>query len=249
MKLSDDIIFTLDHSYPEIATILPIVNAMSRNGYSVKANFRHSHDDNQYYFRLNLYSKGSFHPLVAFRFFLEKDFDPSTDVYASFCDANFDEFSLYFSTNKDCNELKLAVFEKNTLPVDVIPVPGHQNFQAKELATYLVCFREPSLCFELFSPILNKIINSDGGIVTAQLNTSKNNKRPSLRLYFDDYGSNSFSKAPIRISGNLSEKIPFDSQMLPNITFYSQQNYPIKLEIETFGGNSGPLLRFRVFAK
>lgn len=249
MKLSDDIIFTLDHSYPEIATILPIVNAMSRNGYSVKANFRHSHDDNQYYFRLNIYSKGLLYPLVALRFFLEKDFDPSTDVYATFCDANFDEYSLYFSTNEECTELKVSVFEKNTLPVDVIPVPGYYKFQTKELATYLVCFKDASVCFDLFSPILNKIINSDGGIVTAQLNTSKNNKRPSLRLYFDDYGNNSFSKAPIRISGNLSDRIPFDSNILSNLTLYSQQNYPIKLEIETFGGNSGPLLRFRVFAK
>lgn len=248
MKLSD-ITFYLDHSYPELETLLPIVNAMTRNGYTVKANFRLSHYDKQYYFRLNLYQKGLLYPLVALRFFLKKDFDPNDDVYADFCDANFDKFSLYFSTNKGfCTELKVSVYEQDTLPVDVILTPGYNKFQTSEIVTYLVCFEDSSLCFDLFSPILNKIINSDGGIITSQLKAHGNNKRANLRLYFD-YEDNSFAKSPIRISGILSDRIPFDPGFLSNITLYSQQNYPIKLEIETFGGNSGPLLRFRVFEK
>ncbi len=248
MKLSDDIIFTLDHSYPELVTILPIVNAMSRNGYTVKANFRHSHHDRQYYFRLNLYAKGSFYPLIAFRLFLEKEFDPNDDIYANFCDANFDDFSLFFSTTKDCTKLKVSIYEKNTLPIDIIYTPGYKPFSSKEIVTYLICFEDPSLGFELFAPILNQILNSDGGLVTMQLKPYGNGKRANIRLYFD-YKSNTFSKSPIRISGNLSEKVPFDSKILSNITLYSQQNYPVKLDIETFSGNNGPLIRFTVFEK
>lgn len=244
MKLSS-VTFKLANPYPELVNILPIINYMSQCGFKVKPNFRFSHQDERYYFRLNVYPKGTSNPLMALRLFLDNSFNPDDDIYSTFCDANYDDFSLLFATDKTGDEITVSVYEFGTTPYVYLTEVEDVSFEKKNKKFYAVCYKDLPLEILSLIPILNKILNSNG-LLTTRILASDNNQQANLRLYFDKK-ENPFSKAPIRLSGTLSRDFPFSQDFLVNISLYSSQNYPIKLDI--ISEKVGNLIRFTVFEK
>ena len=243
MKLSE-VTFKLENNFPELVDILPIINAMTQKGYRAKPNFRFSHQDKLYYFRLNVYPKGSPYPLVALRLYLDSSFNPDDDIYSDFCDANYDDFSLFFSTDEFGTKITVSIYETGTAPNVSLSKIEDISFKTQKKKFYAVCYKDLLKDIIFFLPILNHFIDSNG-LLTTRILAADNNNHANLRLYFDKK-DNPFSKAPIRLSGVLSKDFPFNED-LSDVIIYSSQNYPIKLDFMT--EKVGNLLRFTVYEK
>lgn len=242
MKLFD-VTFNLDSTFPELRSVLPVLNNMARHGNRLTVDARKSHTFDRYYLRMNLYRENKLYPTIGLRPYLSKDFNPND--FSRFYDCNLSDCFLQAETDTDCSCIKINVYdslpEESTLFSD-FPCSNSDFHGIKEKEVYILEYRKPFKELQLLLPSINSIL-STGGVLFPQIQKRIDEEKNTfnyLRLNFSTKNNN-FDRPSLFISAGLKNSckiytetggVGSNAAIVSLMTQYSMSNHPIKFSVE-----------------
>lgn len=246
MKLFD-VTFKLDSVFPELKSILPVLNNMARDGNRLTVDARTSHTSDRYYLRMNLYRENKLYPTIGLRPYLSEDFNP--DCFSKFYDCNLSDCFLQAETDTDCSRIKVKVYdslpEESTLISDSSLCSNINYSDHEQKESYILAYRKPFKELQLLIPSLNSIL-SKGGVVYPQIQKRVDEEKNAfkyLRLNFSTVNNN-FDRPSIFISAGLKNNckiytenggVDSNASIVSLMAQYSMGHYPLKFFIEYSG--------------